>query len=361
MIPPDKKALALKFRKDTLVDIAIIGCVSVVLSGLMARFDIFELWHNFVHMHDEWDLNEVLVVVLSMLVAGTVLAVRHTIRLEKMNDQLEEMQGRLETEQDIKNQNEKLASIGEIAGGMAHEINNALQPAIGMSEILIRRLKDQDPKLTEYVTMIHDSSLQARNIVQNVLSFARGKYMDMHFVTVEEALNEALALSKPMVSATVDLTIDLGNVNAPAQTPYLLINETGLSQIFSNLFKNASDAMGQNGTIDVSLKYKIIDESLSKAHDVKPGPFVEITVRDDGPGMNKEILDKIFDPFFTTKPVDQGTGLGLATSFGIMRQFGGTIYAESKPREGASFYILLPVLKEEERPQDLPEEDLFLD
>ncbi len=350
------------FRKDISFDLILFGIICVGLSFSMVYFDVFERWYHFTRFHEKWELDELFAVAIALLAAGSFMAVRHTIHLDKMIRQLHITEESLREERKIKAQNEKLASVGEIAGGMAHEINNALQPAIGMSDILKRRLENEDPKLTEYVNMIYESSIQARNIVQNVLAFARGRYMDIHFLEAVPAIENSLEMAATILPGGVRLETELAPANVPEFQPYFLINETGLSQIFSNLFKNASDAMNDQGEIKVSLVYEMWEASKADALNIVPGLYAKITVQDTGPGIPEETLKRIFDPFFTTKSVDKGTGLGLSTSFGLMRQFNGAIFAESISGQGATFYLLFPVLDESQRPEekDEDEEDLFL-
>lgn len=359
----DTKSVIDHFRRDISFDLIVFGIICVTLSFALVHFDVFDRWYYFTRAHEEWELDELVIVVIALMSAGSFMAIRHTFHLDRMFKKLAATEEILKEERKIKAQNDRLASVGEIAGGMAHEINNALQPAIGMSDILKRRLEGQDPKLTEYVNMIYESSLQARNIVQNVLAFARGRYMDMHFVEIRPAFENALEMSMQILPEGVILKANLDPAYVPQKTPYILINETGLSQILSNLFKNAADAMKDKGIITLTLSYEEHDAQKAEMHGIPPGLYAKVEVRDNGPGIPENVMKRIFDPFFTTKSVDKGTGLGLSTSFGLMRQFGGTIYAvETSHFSGACFHLLFPVLDEEQRPEetDEKEEDLLL-
>ena len=352
-----KKSPLHHFKRDISLDLVLFGFICVCISFVMVYYDVFDRWYVFSRQHEEWELDELFIVAIALLAAGSFMAIRHTFHLDRMLRQLRDTEESLKEERKIKAQNEKLASVGEIAGGMAHEINNALQPAIGMSDILKRRLQGQDPKLGEYVDMIYESSIQARNIVQNVLAFARGRYMDMHFQELHSLVENALAMALPIVPPGIDVKIDLETDTAPEKSPFVLANETGLSQVFSNLLKNASDAMNEKGRVWITLAFENHDEAKADSHNTAPGLYAKITIKDNGPGIPEETLKRIFDPFFTTKSVDKGTGLGLSTSFGLMRQFGGSIYAESVLGQGATFYLLLPILDESQKPEIDYEDD----
>jgi len=237
-------------------------------------------------------------------------------------------------------------AVGRLASGLAHEINNLLQPILIYSTFGADEAKAHE-KLRLYFSRITRAAERASFIVKNVLAFAR------HTPPHQEALN---------VTAVVRDTIDLMSGAVGAQTKIELTSaddhliarceRTGLSQIVTNLIANAADAMaaaavGGEGLIMVRIDSVTITSETSKTARVAPGFYGRITVEDTGPGISPDVLGKIFDPFFTTKPRGKGTGLGLAVVAGIAKSWGGSATVESTPGQGSTFCVYLPTTARE--------------
>ena len=221
----------------------------------------------------------------------------------------------------------RLASIGELAAGVAHEINNPLGIIVGSSELL--EIEDLSPTVLTRVKTIQRQADRAARIVRNLLSFARRQEPEQRYLGVDSILEQAIALKSTDLDVNDIKVIKLW----PADLPKIWVDEHQLVQVIVNILANAEQAMvgahgGGNLTIEVGLL----------------GDHLRISISDDGPGILPEHLPKIFDPFFTTKPVGEGTGLGLSTCYGIVHQLGGEIWAESEPDQGATFHIELPLL-----------------
>jgi PAS domain S-box-containing protein len=226
---------------------------------------------------------------------------------------------------------EKLASLGTLAAGVAHEINNPLGIMLGFCDLLLEKV---DPGTMEYndLKTIERHGLHCKSIVERLLSFARMSEDVEETCDVNENVEAILAvvrhtLTMNNISLACDLSEGLPAVNG---------NSRGLQQVLLNLISNAVQAMEKDGTLSISSR--VMEE----------GDWVEIKVSDTGAGVRKEILHKIFDPFFTTKKVGEGTGLGLSVSYGIITNFGGTIQCESVSdrdnpgHSGTTFTVMLP-------------------
>ena len=241
-------------------------------------------------------------------------------------------------------QMEKLESIGRLAGGIAHDFNNMLFVIHGYAELLTQDLAssnraslDPDSVLLGVTEISHAAEHSARLTAQ-LLAFSHQQVVSLR----ELDLNAAVAGLEPMVRQligenmllVVKLDPDAGRIRGdPGQ----------LDQILVNLVVNARDAMPDGGTVTIETTNALVDEPYAIAHfDVRPGPYVLLSVSDTGVGMDRATREHIFEPFFTTKEVGKGTGLGLATTYGIVRQAGGHIWVYSEPGRGSSFKLFFP-------------------
>ena len=228
-------------------------------------------------------------------------------------------------------QNEKLASIGQLAGGFAHEINNPLGGVLVFAQMLLREM-DKSSSHYQDVVEIEHAAQRCKTIVDHLLNFARQRPINQKFelCDVHTAIESALKFASVGHNQGGRCTIDM---NLDAEKTEVLGNPQHLIQIFLNLFTNALQAMKDGGTLSVHSR-------LGKAQD---GESLFIEIEDDGMGIRPENLKKIFDPFFTTKEPGQGTGLGLSIVHGIIQDHGGTIEVESKVKHGTKFKIRLPI------------------
>jgi len=232
---------------------------------------------------------------------------------------------------------QKLEALGQLAGGIAHELNNLLQPVMTFSSLTLKSLP-KGTRESEYQANILDSSRRAREIIRNILTFAHGGEPTAELADVRLATRAAVRFARDLLPATISIHESCGNDPVPA-----FFNWTEFSQVFVNLLTNAADAMEQQGTITVHLEVREIADREAESLSVTPGVFAVATVTDTGRGMDKVTLGRIFEPFFTTKPVGQGTGLGLAIVYGIVRRWQGAISAESELGQGTTFRVCIPV------------------
>lgn len=227
-------------------------------------------------------------------------------------------------------QSEKLSAIGELISGIAHELNNPLTGVMGYSQLLQLR-KDLDERARESLLKINNLALRCQKIVQNLLSFARKQKPERILSSVNDMLERTVELRNYELSVNnIEIIRDLDR-----NLPKTIADAHQLQQVFLNVITNAEHAM-----LQAHGRGRLTIRSRGDAQNNRI--IVEIT--DDGPGIPEAHLSKIFDPFFTTKEVGKGTGLGLSLSYGIIKEHDGNIYAHSRPGEGATFVIELPVI-----------------
>ena len=243
---------------------------------------------------------------------------------------------------------QKMESLGRLAGGIAHDFNNLLSVILGYSEIMVSR-NHNDNKQQDFANEIYQAGLRARGLTRQLLAFSRKQVLEMRHVDVNAVVEGFKSLLSRMIGEDIQLELQL------LEKPLPIIADVGqIEQVMMNLAVNARDAMPGGGRLSISISQVDFDATcVRQVADLTPGSYALIAFRDSGQGIDKQTLSHIFEPFFTTKGRENGTGLGLATSYGIVKQHGGSIWAYSEPASGTIFHIYLPVSKEQE-PQ-LPE------
>lgn len=232
-------------------------------------------------------------------------------------------------------QKERLVSLGQLAGGVAHEINNLLHPIINLAKEAESELGSSNAEIRELLRCIHQSGQQAGEIVEKVLSFARdSSKVPRTPIRFDEAVQSAVELNRRAIPRSINVETVLGGDGVLA-----LVHPTEVAQIVTNLIVNATQALDGNGHIVITL------DTLSGGEGdvVPPGQYLRLRIADDGPGMDEEMAKRIFDPFFTTKAIGQGTGLGLSVVYGIVQDWQGHIAVQSMPGQGTEFTIHIPV------------------
>ncbi|HEY8190001.1 MAG TPA: ATP-binding protein [Micavibrio sp.] len=251
---------------------------------------------------------------------------------------------------------QKMKALAGLAGGLAHEISNALQPILGLSEICAMQVAGKDKKLEECMQIIQRNALHCRNIVNSVLSFARRETKKKKLHNLPEVLTETLSFTDEFLPMDVQVVCK-GFNSDPAtlhnQDIYANIDRTELVQIMANLFTNASHAMKRAGIIEVTLAEVLIDGVTTKLDNMPNGKYAVIAVKDHGHGMDEDVQKSLFQPFFTTKTVGEGTGLGLAAVYGIIKDWNGTVKVQSKLGEGSTFFLYIPVADHPSRMESL--------
>ena len=243
---------------------------------------------------------------------------------------------RLELEAQFQ-QAQKMEAVGRLAGGVAHDYNNILSVIIGYCELAMDKVGAQDP-LYEDLREIYAAANRSRDITRQLLAFARKETIAPEVLDVNATIENMLKILRKLIGEDIDLAWHPGKVPWP-----VLMDPSQLDQILANLCVNARDAIADTGRIVIETSTITLDADYCSKHaGFVPGDFALLTVSDDGCGMDRETMDHIFEPFFTTKGVGKGTGLGLATIYGIVKQNNGFINVYSEPGRGTTFRIYLP-------------------
>jgi signal transduction histidine kinase len=256
--------------------------------------------------------------------------------LAVLNAQLQrEMKERRKTEEALR-QSQKMEAIGQLSGGIAHDFNNLLMIAMGNMQLLQRRLGEDAKPLARYIEAAEEGLRRAAGLTQRLLAFARRQPLTPKPVDLSRLIEGMSELIRQSVGEHVDTTLQL-TANWP-----VLSDVNQMENVILNLAINARDAMPDGGKLSIETR-DVADFTPSlDAEGFDTGDYVELRVCDNGAGMDEETRRQAIDPFFTTKPMGQGTGLGLSTAFGFVRQSGGYLGIESGPGSGTIITILLP-------------------
>ncbi|GAB1538376.1 hypothetical protein NUACC21_10360 [Scytonema sp. NUACC21] len=231
---------------------------------------------------------------------------------------------------------QRLESIGTLASGIAHDLNNTLTPMLLSVQLLERKLLDEQSQ--QWLSIVKTNIQRGANLVKQVLSFARGVDGERTSLQVEEIISEIEHIIKQTFPKFIEVRTNVTGHNLWA----IASNATQLHQVLMNLCINARDAMPNGGILEISAKNIWIDSHYARMNiEAKEGLYVVITVSDTGCGMEKEVLERIFEPFFTTKEVGKGTGLGLSTVMGIVKSHGGFVNVVSEVGKGTEFQVYL--------------------
>jgi two-component system cell cycle sensor histidine kinase/response regulator CckA len=241
---------------------------------------------------------------------------------------------------------QKMEAVGRLAGGVAHDFNNLLGIIMGYAAIVLRHLPPNDPMRSK-IEQIHKASERGAALTRQLLAFSRKQVLQPKIIDLNLIVGDMESMLRRLIGENIELVTvageHLGRIKAD-------LGQVG--QILLNLALNARDAMPNGGTLSLETANVQLDEAYCSAHaDVLPGRYVMLAVADTGSGMDAEVQKHIFDPFFTTKQEGKGTGLGLATVYGIVKQSGGYIWLYSEPDHGSIFKIYLPRIDERADPE----------
>ena len=234
-------------------------------------------------------------------------------------------------------QSQKMEAVGQLAGGVAHDFNNMLQAITGYAEMVMASL-DKDDKNHARIGEILKAGNRAAKLTQQLLAFSRRQVLQLQAVDLNEVIDELLKMLGRLIGENIDLAFfpdsSLNAINA---------DRVQLEQVIINLCVNARDAMPDGGSLTIRTKNVSFDEEYCVHNDwASPGSYARVSITDSGHGIDSAIMDKIFEPFFTTKEKHRGTGLGLATVYGIVRQHNGMIHVYSEKNRGSTFNIYFP-------------------
>ncbi len=243
---------------------------------------------------------------------------------------------------------QKMESIGRLAGGIAHDFNNILTSVMGYAELLSLQYPDTNTQVGQAANIILKGTVKAADLTKQLLGFARGGKYNPVPLDLNYSLKETMEVSGKIFEKNITVVYNLeSNLRA------VEADENQINQVFTNLIINAKDAMPNGGTLRISTENIILDRMMiSDFADLKPGPYVKVSVEDTGIGMSEMIREQIFEPFFTTKGSAKGTGLGLATVYGIVKNHNGHVTVYSEPEKGTLFSVYLPVSDREAAQQE---------
>lgn len=231
---------------------------------------------------------------------------------------------------------QRMQSIGTLAGGIAHDLNNALTPIMVATHLARSVIKDGPA--VKFMDTIEKSAMRGRDIIKQILAFARGVEGERRLVQLKYVVKEIEKILHETLPPNIEVSAQIGE-----QLSGVIGDSTQIHQVLMNLCVNARDAMSAGGALSIDLENENLDPLLARRYEAPaPGAYVRMSVTDTGTGISKEDLDKIFEPFFTTKEIGVGTGLGLSSSLGIVRSHGGFITVDSEPGRGTSFHVFFP-------------------
>ena len=234
---------------------------------------------------------------------------------------------------------QRLESVGRLAGGVAHEVNNQMSVVLGAAEFILRR-DDVPGAIRADVELMRDAAQRSAGITGQLLAFGRRQLLRPEVLDLARVVRDF----EPVLRRTAGSQCEL-RVTVSADDVRVRADRNQLEQVLLNLAINAVDAMPRGGRLEIRLGLTSVsagDSRLRLEPDIRPGRYAELVVSDTGIGMDARTLEHVFEPFFTTKPVGEGTGLGLSTAYGIVRQSGGYLEVQSAPGKGSEFTILLP-------------------
>ncbi len=252
---------------------------------------------------------------------------------------------------------QKMQAVGQLAGGVAHDFNNLLTAMIGFCDLLLMRHPAGDPSFAD-IMQIKQNANRAANLVRQLLAFSRRQTLQPKRIDLMDLLSELSNLMRRLIGENIELHIDHQRGLWPVK-----VDQGQLEQVLINLAVNARDAMPEGGKLNIRTANITIDNTgipdkqlrVPPQEDmIAPGDYVEVVIDDTGTGIPEDVIDNIFEPFFSTKEVGSGTGLGLSTVYGIIKQTGGYIYLKTSPRKGTSFHLYIPRLHDSAT--DTPEE-----
>ncbi|MEW6079789.1 MAG: response regulator [Thermodesulfobacteriota bacterium] len=260
----------------------------------------------------------------------------------------EEIRARLEAQL---HQAQKMEAIGQLAGGVAHDFNNMLSVVIGNTELVLMK-QPLDDEAREQLSTIRNTVTRSARLIRQLLAFARRQTVVPETLDINETVSDMLPMLYPLIGENITLQWMPGE-----NIGYIMIDPSQIDQVLTNLLVNARDAIGNVGRVTIETRNIVLDQPYDDTFpdDIKPGLYVLLTISDTGCGMSQEVCEQIFEPFFSTKK-GMGTGLGLATVYGIVRQNSGIITVYSEPGLGTTFKIYFPVVESREIPEKLNNE-----
>jgi len=321
----------------------IVSIIDVIIKGSDEQpYGILEIDNDKQHDYDQYDIN--FLTGFANVLAEAVSTASRGAALQTTVDQMKalvEEKDRLLNDKNSADlqlrQAQKMEAVGQLTGGIAHDLNNLLTVITGTIEILAEAVADR-PELVAITKMIDDAAARGADLTQRLLAFARKQPLQPREVNVNSLVAEAAKLLGPTLGEHVEIHLVLAGDAAPA-----LIDPSQLTNAILNLSLNARDAMPDGGKLTIETSNAVLDDSYASTNsDVITGNYVMVAVTDSGHGIPADILEHVFEPFFTTKDVDKGSGLGLSMVYGFVKQSNGHIKIYSEEGHGTTLRMYLP-------------------
>ena len=323
--------------------IAVAACALIIF--FFASIELIELFFDFTRKYEEWNLDEVIAAVPALALVTAWFAGRRWREIRRLNGELEETVAQLEEAiaqrramEEQLGEAYKMAAMGALTGGLAHEFNNVLQPIVTLAQLTLDRGDLPEEQRTR-IRHILKAAEHGCDVVKGTLAFPAGGTQETHDMLPAEDLAAFVQKARGNLG---EVEID---TRIAADPVAVRVNRTEFHQVLTNLVKNAAEAMDHRGRIEIGVGSRTLDAEGARAKGLAAGRYVRVTVADNGPGMAPEVRDQIFDPFFTTKEAGEGTGLGLAIVYSLVQGWDGKISVYSSPGNGAAFEILIPRLE----------------
>jgi PAS domain S-box-containing protein len=281
----------------------------------------------------------------------TVYKVNKSFHMAFVRDLTERVQSKKKTNSLMEQlqQAQKLESIGSLAGGIAHDFNNMLSVILGSSELLRLKLDRSESNvidgktLEKYLMQIEGAANRSKSITRQILSFSRKQAISPVSININNQIQNIIKILGRLIGEQIELDFNAGD-----KIGFIKIDPSQFDQILINLAVNARDAMHSGGNLRISTSNEIIENPFPQSQvNTSSNNYVLLSVKDNGVGMNEEVLSQVFDPFFTTKEQEKGTGLGLATIYNIIKLNNGIIDIQSEPGKGSAFNIYFPITKDD--------------
>ncbi len=256
---------------------------------------------------------------------------------------LRDITDRLELEQQLR-QSQKMDALGRLAGGVAHDFNNLLTVILSCADLALRALP-VDSRPAEDIRLIRSTSERAATLTRQLLALSRRQVIDPKVIDMNVVVGEMGSMLRRLIGQHITLAI-----NSERDLAHVGVDTSQFEQVVMNLCVNARDAMPSGGTLTLTTRNVFVDERSARPFEVTTGHYVVFSVQDTGHGMTEEVQKRLFEPFFTTKPIGEGTGLGLATVYGIVKQSGGHITVDTSVGGGTTVHVYLPAVNQPIQP-----------
>jgi two-component system, cell cycle sensor histidine kinase and response regulator CckA len=309
-----------------------LSAVSEKLAHALGQPDeVIKAEYRFLHKDGSWRWGEA--VGVNRLGDPVVHAI--VVNHRDITDQKEFAAALRKSEEQLR-QAQKMEAVGRLAGGIAHDFNNVLTAIFGYVDLLLDQIDDADPKRADLLE-IRSSAERAASLTRQLLAFSRRQVMQPRTIDLNTVVSRLENLIARLVGEDIQVSVDLS-----AHEPLVVADPGHVEQVLMNLAANARDAMPEGGRLEIATRHAEVTEVTEDRPGLRPGSYELIVVSDSGTGMAPGVQERIFEPFFTTKEMGKGTGLGLATVYGIVKQSGGCVYADSEEGQGTTFVVYLP-------------------